>query len=316
MSLHLSDSRHRKQKMKFIDHQKGNIMDTHWKKCPKCESDIRIPKETNRSTLCCKSCGKRVYVMSLGNGEAPSFKQKEEIQTIEMTPMDAVLSSNGVAAIQKTRLTSKKKRWGKAPPEDMSPFRTIWFNPGITIRRIIKTNPRKYVLPLSALFGVFNFTPIAFIVLGALDFSHEDPLSLFSLFTFGVLGGAVMGALYCYPMGLLISLVGRLMGGIANWEESRAAWAWASIAYIPIIILSLFSMVFRTLDQTWANGLAAGVFLLSLWITWFYCLVVIYSCIAEVHKFSGMKAFATLSAAGVISYALIEFGSRWIISCI
>lgn len=97
-------------------------MVTYLKICPNCGSEIRRSKESKRNTLCCKSCGTKVCVM----GDMISFKRK----VLEPASNRITISESQAAALKKTGLLAKKRRWRKTDMEE-------GFHPAVWIPEII-----------------------------------------------------------------------------------------------------------------------------------------------------------------------------------
>ncbi|HEY6421098.1 MAG TPA: Yip1 family protein [Candidatus Binataceae bacterium] len=123
-----------------------------------------------------------------------------------------------------------------APPT--SPFLSIWIEPRTTIRRIVATDPTRYVLVLAA-------TGPAMQALGS-EWAHaiNKPQALGMLWPFGVALWvalqAILGVVALYGFASLYGWTGRMLGGHARSVEMRAALAWAQV---PIIVAAAIGIV-------------------------------------------------------------------------
>ena len=128
---------------------------------------------------------------------------------------------------------------GAAPP-----FATIWLSPRRTIERIVTTRPTYLVLPLAMLGMVAGFyTQLAGVGLaGALD---DWRLALGF-----IVASAVFGIIWLYLSALLLSWIGRLLGGEATARQLRAVIAWSTV---PAILGAL--IVILVMKTTGANAI-------------------------------------------------------------
>jgi Yip1 domain len=150
----------------------------------------------------------------------------------------------------------------------------IFFRPRSTIRRILDSGKTTAELPLVMIFGLDCVLPTAFRQYRAGKMAFKE--ILFKFLGQG-LGGPVIGL---FVLGFVIWLTGRWIGGKASQKEIRTAMAWASIPFIPLLLVELLAIGFfdislgmgpRTRPQAYALigvlivKLVFGVWGLFLW---------------------------------------------------
>jgi Yip1 domain len=213
-----------------------------------------------------------------------------------------------------------------------SPFATIWYRPRATIRSIVDSNPRRYVLLLAITAGITAAfaalaagRPVAFTI-------GSHPIAQTSLARWELSG---LAKLVGYPLfdvavlfvdGWLIRWAGGLLGGTATAVEVRAAVAWAWLIWIAANLLYLpfaLSGLVRPYQQDAIRSLhdltaviqhnivvTGGIFIvLTVW-----QLVVALKCVAEVHRFSFLRALGAyliclfiFIAVGILTAPLLIF---------
>jgi signal peptidase I len=112
-------------------------------------------------------------------------------------------------------------------------FVTLWLSPRQTIERIVATRPRHLVIVLAALGMIAGLYSQIDSVYGMTPF---EPW----WFWFGlVAGGAVLGIIWLYLDGALLSWIGHLLGGHATALELRAALAWSAVPGIVGFVIGV-----------------------------------------------------------------------------
>src|SRR5215475_2159229 len=119
-----------------------------------------------------------------------------------------------------------------------SPWSTIWLSPRQTIERIVATRPTYLVLPL-AMLGM-----VAGAYMQVLGVGFTYPLNDWRRALIFVVSGAVFGLIWLFPSALILSWVGRLLGGEATARQMRAVIAWCTVpailgAVVILVILGL-----------------------------------------------------------------------------
>ncbi|MGC2274987.1 MAG: YIP1 family protein [Candidatus Binatus sp.] len=198
----------------------------------------------------------------------------------------------------------------------ITPFFTIWTEPRATIRRIVETEPTRYVIPLAAIGPVIG--ALGFEWVKAKELGNNGNLSvLWAPWAF-VAVKAALGVLTLFIGGVVLKWTGSLLGGVASAVELRAAIAWPQVILIGGGIISLLVWVVLgmpvphftpgTLPQidsafhqfAIVGGMIGGAF-------HFWCFVVGLKCIGEVHRFSAWRALAATLIPGLIALAVWVF---------
>ncbi len=107
-----------------------------------------------------------------------------------------------------------------------SPWITVWFSPRLTIERLVEARPTYFVWLLAILGTVASLYNQISVIDGATYLLNwQLALGL-------VLLGILVGIAWLYLAGLLLSWIGRLLGGLAPALHLRASFAWSSVPTI------------------------------------------------------------------------------------
>jgi len=107
---------------------------------------------------------------------------------------------------------------------------TIWIQPRATIRRIVDLDPYQYVGLIAATFGTNVGLFAWFFYKCAPDSFFTDYPPRWSV-AFGAAGAAIV-VIGLYFSGFFFRWAGKILGGVANYAEVRAALAWS---WVPLI---------------------------------------------------------------------------------
>jgi hypothetical protein len=189
-----------------------------------------------------------------------------------------------------------------------NPFLTIWTRPRATIRGIVNTDPRRYVVPLAMAGGIVHTLERAF------GRNTGDTLPLATILLFVVLLGPLSGLIGLHLLGWILGVTGRWIGGRATWEEVRAAVGWSNVPVLaagPILIVELGAFgrdLFTRDTPALASNPTFGLILLTCGllhlILALWSFVVLLKCVAEVHRFSAWAALGSLILAVLFFIAL------------
>ena len=123
----------------------------------------------------------------------------------------------------------------------ITPFFTIWTEPRATIRRIVDTDPTRYVVALAAIGPAINA------LAGQWSKAMDSTANLSVLWplwvAFNVAFQAVLGVVFLYIGAVILTWSGGLLGGVASRVEMRAATAWAQIPGIAAEIALLVAVL-------------------------------------------------------------------------
>jgi hypothetical protein len=166
-----------------------------------------------------------------------------------------------------------------------NPWTAIWTRPRATIRQIVNTDPTKNVMLLAVLSGMSGLLP-SFMV---------QQLDIVTTLVGMVIGGSIFGLLMIYFNGFMLTMTGRWIGGQANQQEVRAAYAWASVPVLPVFALELVTF--------FSGGMSSPIYLLLVpvqFVLGIWSFVLSLKCLGEVHRFSAMTAFGAALLSGLV----------------
>lgn len=185
-------------------------------------------------------------------------------------------------------------------------FMSIWFHPRATIRSIVDTNPRRSVILLACISGIYQ-TLDRMTKQGA-----GDSMGLIEIGLIALIAGPIAGLFALFVGRFLFQLSGKIIGGKATGAEVRSALAWSSVP--DSILLLLFIPYIAFLGREGFTSVEAGAELTSLQaaVAVFYAFVVALplviwkafisvQCMAEVHQFAWWKGVLTY----VIGFAIV-----------
>jgi Yip1 domain len=201
--------------------------------------------------------------------------------------------------------------------DSITPFFTIWTEPRATIRRIVNSDPTRYVLTLAAL------APALSGLAGQWSRALSNNANLSALWpiwvVFVVAIHGALGIFALYFFGALYRWSGSLLGGIATNVEVRAAMAYSHIPAIIAVIVLMLAMVlgvpmptlhrgeFPHIEPPFYNVILVETVLLI----WRFFISM--KCLGEVHRFSAWRAFGAVVIPFAILIAAILFVA-WMVS--
>ena len=188
------------------------------------------------------------------------------------------------------------------------PFKAIWFEPRLTIERIIGRNPKRYVIRLACLSGVVNWLFSSAAGGGLMRVPSPTVIGL------ALVAGPLLGIVALWVSAAIVRLTGLWLDGHADIEEVRDALAWGSVpalATLPIwfvrIMVSVafaIGVVDLTVPTTFLPTLAGLLFIVEVGLC-AWSLVTISNTVAEVQRFrSAWRGFGNLLIAGFVTLVL------------
>jgi hypothetical protein len=182
--------------------------------------------------------------------------------------------------------------------DSITPFFTIWTEPRATIRRIVDTNPMRYVIALAAI------GPAIGALAGQWSRALTNNANLSVLWPLWVAVNvaiqAAIGAIMLFIMGAVFKWSGGLLGGVASRIEVRAALAWSQVPTIAgeiVLLIAVLSGVpipqptpgaFPHIDPAFYKVLLVEA-VFGIW-----GFVVLLKCMGEVHRFSAWRALGAI----------------------
>lgn len=179
-----------------------------------------------------------------------------------------------------------------------SPWLTIWFQPRVTMRRVVHTTSNNTIWLLAAIAGIDNALTRAAITGEAAD------RGIWSVLGSALIWGTIWGMVRLLVTAGIVAWVGRKLGGVATMNHSIVALAWSSVPqgfslllWIPEILL-LGEGAFRSTplplnENPIEAAITWGFALIGIVIgIWQLALTVI--TVAEVHQISIPRSLFTL----------------------
>ncbi len=171
---------------------------------------------------------------------------------------------------------------------------TIWYRPRATMRRIVDTDPRKFVLLIAwmagALAALNSQVMVATIDLPA-NVPHLPRLGPIGIaiaaFIFGVISIVSL-----YGLAALYRWAGHILGGTARAAEVRAALAWSQVPGLYLAVVMIIAAVLGLYTPPAPHGVSSVSLIES--IVGFWVFVISLKCLGEVHRFSAWRALGTI----------------------
>jgi hypothetical protein len=183
--------------------------------------------------------------------------------------------------------------------DSIAPFFTIWTEPRETIRRIVDTDPSRYVFALAAIAPVLATLESQWS--RALGSSGNVSALWPIMVVFAVAAAALFGIGALYLNGVVLRWSSGLLGGTATRAEVRAAIAWSQVPSIVAGAITLAALLTGAIvpPVSGAGGaLKASPQLLELGllngILTFWGFIVSLKCLGEVNRFSAWRALGAV----------------------
>ncbi len=197
----------------------------------------------------------------------------------------------------------------------ITPFFTIWTAPRATIRRIVDTEPTRYVIALAAIGPAINALTNQWSRALA---SNANLSVLWPLWVVvDVAIQAALGVVLLFALGGVFRWSGSLLGGLASRDEVRAAIAWSQVPDITAGILVLIAVLLGMpaphatagtlqIDPSFYPVLIVAA-VLAVWGS-----IILLKCLGEVHRISAWRAlgaslippFIVIVVIGLIVFAV------------
>jgi hypothetical protein len=184
---------------------------------------------------------------------------------------------------------------------------SIWYRPRATIRAIVDTDARKFVLGLAwfagALAGLNSQVMLATADLPS-NFPHLPHFGPFGIAMVAMFSG-LLSVASVYGLGALYRWAGAILGGTATAAEVRAAIVWSQVPelYLMVVIIIATVLGFNTPTIPPSTSLFSIVeSIVGIWV-----FVISLKCLGEVHHFSAWRALGAI-LLGVLAMAGVAIG--------
>ena len=181
---------------------------------------------------------------------------------------------------------------------------SIWVHPRETIRRIVTENKKRSLWLLASIYG-FSSLLSCF-----QSFSLGSVVGAVSIFILALIFAPIWGYIAFAFWSFVVSWTGKWFKGVADFQSVRAAYAWSCVPLavsdlIWVMMLVLFGaslFMAPPSGQIFPQGqtvvlltLLFGKVILSIW-----SLVIYVNALAEVQKFSILRAIGNIVIAGIL----------------
>jgi len=171
---------------------------------------------------------------------------------------------------------------------------TIWYRPRATIRRIVDTDPTRFVLGIAWLVGALGVLSSQ-VAVATTDFPANVPhwprLGPIGIALMSFLGG-VISDVSLYGFAALYRWAGHILGGNAQRVEVRAALAWAQVPGLYLAAVTIIATVLGFYTPPAPHTVSPLSLIESIIGIWVF--VILLKCLGEVHRFSAWRALGTI----------------------
>ncbi|MBE1556110.1 Yip1 family protein [Sporosarcina limicola] len=179
--------------------------------------------------------------------------------------------------------------------EKMNPWLSVWVKPRKTMRYVIETKSMQYMLIVVLISGVID------ILDKASNKNLGDSFALPLIILMALVLGPLFGWIGWWTSSGISYWVGKWFGGQGSFDDLRMAFA---VSYIPLVLLGVFwifdilivgAALFTEAPEVpysqivWLIIRSIISVIVGIWST-----VILINTVAEAHRFSAWKAFATI----------------------
>jgi hypothetical protein len=175
--------------------------------------------------------------------------------------------------------------------DSINPWLGIWTQPRKTLRSILNSNPKKIIIWLAIIGGIFS----GFTLFSNNWFQPKAVSYYLLIFCTLVIAGAIIGIIHLYLAGWLLTMTGAWIGGKGNFTEVKCAVGWSNYPFIIADILAI--LVVLATKILWLKFLVSIVYV----IVGIWAIIIFMKLIGEAHQFSAWKGLL----AFVIAFILV-----------
>jgi hypothetical protein len=182
---------------------------------------------------------------------------------------------------------------------------TIWYRPRATIRRIVETNQRKFVLLIAWLVGAF-----AALNMQVMAARIDLPANVYHLSRFGPIAifafiSGVLSIVTLYGLAALYRWAGAILGGSATAIEVRAALAWAQVPGLYLVVVTIVATALGLYTPDVPPAASPAWWFRAIVGIWVF--VILLKCLGEVHHFSAWRALGAI-LLGTLAMFVVALG--------
>lgn len=195
------------------------------------------------------------------------------------------------------------------------PLKSIWLDPGPTIKQICATNPRRLYFPLAAVWGAsYNLSLALRRGIPAETLEDSEISSPWVIVGINVFFGAVFGIVVLWLLSFLFAWLGRLLGGRGSARDVRTVLAWSSVPHIPNLVVAVLAVVIggtSVLTAAHATGTSVSshplqvLFLLANGVFGIWGFVISVAGLQTVMGISALRAVGVLVFGGLLIFAVV-----------
>lgn len=180
--------------------------------------------------------------------------------------------------------------------KNANPLFTMWFRPMITIRNIVKTNPKMGFFFLGSIW----FLQFFFIL--QTYYSINFPTHWIVSLIIAIIIAPFIGAIAFYFFGWILYFTGKWLGGKAPQLHTRCAFAWSRVPLIIDLIMWFVISFFvaEIIFVTAPIGMSFIFINLVTYATAIWSFILLVGAIREIQKFSVGKAIFNVILAYLI----------------
>ena len=177
--------------------------------------------------------------------------------------------------------------------ERVNPWKSIWFQPRMTLTYLVKRRPETWVVMLAVFGGIAQ-------MLGNSFDEIAEPMGWRMVVPKVILWGPIAGMFGLYFASGLIGAIGRKLGGKGRDIHLRTVVGWINLPLMLTAIFSVPSLVYIALVGV-SDLLSLVYFGLSL-LSGCWSLVILVVGVSVVHQFTIGKAIGCVALAAALIY--------------
>lgn len=194
-----------------------------------------------------------------------------------------------------------------------NPWAAIWVRPRDTIRQIVSENPNRCLWLLAAIYGFGAILSSAQSAMLGARFNN------LAIFLFAAIFSFIWGYVFFSVWSAIVYWTGKFFKGEGTFLNVRSAYAWSCVPLvfnIPIWLLlaaifkyQLFTSAMRSDGLPDAQVFALFVILAARLVIAVWSLVIYFNALAEVQRYSILKAILNVVLSGLLMGAIF-----WVLS--